>query len=526
MISEYALFSEILRNPKYENKTAVVYDTQSYTYGELRAAVELCASDLIAMGVKPGDHVGLWSYNSINWLVAMFAIVRIGGIAVLINYNMTYEFVAPRLDFADVRFLVYGLNRDTNQDSTAGEKLAKAIGCAGKTYCFAEMDYKARLKNGEQPMGLPAENPDPNRDAIIIFTTGTTAMPKAVLLSQRTILNNGAGAFHHLEAELNKYDSSCISLPLFHSYGLTVMISLIMIGQTTYLISRLKPEELINTISKYHTGVLYCVSLLVLGMITSERFKDEVAPYLKMCVLGGEFADAQQIIRMNRAYPDISIIVGYGQTESGPIISLNQPWDTVENRAYTVGTVLEGTKIRIVDPKSGEMRAQGEVGEVQVQSDSLMNGYYKTIPEKQAIGADGWLRTGDLGYLDENNHLHLTDRLKNIIIKNGENISPSEIERGLLRCEGIKQACVIGAPSPICGEEIEACLTMMDGYRFNENAIRTQLMKYIIKFKMPEHFFVYDTFPMNDSGKVNVRELRKNMLNRIKDENQNPKNAE
>lgn len=518
MISEYARFSELLDDPKIENRTAVVYDAQSYTYGELRSAVELCASDLMARGVKPGDHVGLWSYNSINWIIAMFAIIRVGGVAVLANYNMTGEFAAPLLDYADVRFLVYGLNRDTHQDSLAGEKLAKAIGCGGKTYCFAETDYKARLERGERPAALPEEDRDPNRDAVIIFTTGTTAMPKAVLLSQKSVLNNAVGAFHHLKQELDKHDSCCISLPLFHSYGLTVMVGAIMIGKTTHLISRLKPEEIINTISKYHTGMLCCVSLLVLGMISSERFKGEVAPYLRMCVLGGEFADAQQIIRMNNAYPDIAIIVGYGQTEAGPIISLNQPNDTVENRAHTVGTVLDGTKIRIVDPQSGELRAQGEVGEVQIQSDSLMNGYYKIIPEKQAIGADGWLRTGDLGYMDESNHLHLTDRLKNIIIKNGENISPSEIEKGLLRCEGVKQACVIGAPSPICGEEIEACLTMMDGYRFNENAIRTQLMKYIIKFKMPEHFFIYDTFPMNDSGKVSVRELRKNMLNRMKNE--------
>ena len=512
MISEFELFSDLLKGESREHKTALICQEETYTFGELRRAVELCASDLVKLGVKEGDHVAVWGYNSINWVVTMMAVVRLGAVAVLVNYNLASKYIAPLLEFSDVNFLAYGLNRDTKQDSDMGGALAKIIGIGDKTYRFTDMDYKARLSAGEQPVELPEENPDGNRDSVIIFTSGTTAMPKGVLLSQKSVLNNGLGAGTHLQYLDHRQNMGCLALPLFHSYGLTVLFALLQWETPGNLISELKPDVLIDAIGKYHIGILFSIGILNKGMLASPRFSTEVAPYLRWSVLGGEFADAKTILRVHQLYPDIVYLVGFGQTEAGPIISLNTPWDTVENRANTVGTAMGDTQIRIVDPTSRNVLETGKAGEVWVKSDSLMNGYYKLPPEKQAIDADGWLHTGDLGYTDEHDHLWLTGRLKDIIIKNGENISPKEVENALLLCPGVKAACVLGTPSKTSGEQINACLIMAEGCSFDERFIRTQLGKLIPTIKIPERFFIFDAFPMNDNGKIAARTLREKIL--------------
>ena len=517
MKEDCKLFSDVFAGESEENDLALLYEGVSYTRGELRKGAELCAAELVRAGVRRGDHVALWAYNSADWLMALLGIVRLGAVAVLINSAMPRAAVEPLISFCDCGALVYGLNRDTYHHENTGVQLASELGLTGKTLDLRKLCLKERIAAGEESPTLPPEDADETRTAVIIFTTGTTAEPKAVMLSQRGILRNARDAVLHAEEDFC-HERACVALPLFHSYGLTVLFSFLLMGKTICLLSRLKSDELIDAVGRYRIGMVASVGILYLGMLSSPRFKSEVAPYVRLCIVGGEFTDPQQIYRTYRAYPEITFAIGYGQTEASPIITRVCAADSPEKRAETVGTPLPGTEIRITTP-DGTEQTRGVPGEVLVRSGSLMNGYYRVPPEKQPIDENGWLHTGDLGYLDEDGYLHLTGRIKDIIIKNGENISPAEIERALRSCRGVKEVRVLGAPSPECGEEIEACLTMMEGYRFDEGSVRTQLMHCLIKFKIPANFFVYDTFPLHSNGKLNVQELRSSMLERLEKKN-------
>ena len=508
--NERFFFSDLYTTPSDREAVAVVFQEQALTYGELERAVLLCAGDLYRLGVRPGDHVALRSCNSSNWLIAFFAIVRLGGVAVLINYGLPVEYAAPLLRFTEVSFLVNGLSRD----GLSGEALASAAGISGRTYEMWSMDYAARVRSGEAPEALPPEDQSSRRTAVIIFTSGTTAEPKAVMLSQYGILQNAAGWTDHV-IDRFFHDSICIALPLFHSYGITVTMGSLLRGKTVYYPTRLKPEDILAQIKQYKIRYVGSVGTLYLGMLQSPRFRTDAAPFVRVCIVGGEFTSPEQLLRVHEAYPDVTFFVGYGQTEASPVITLTHPLDSVEKRAYTVGKPLSGISLRVVG-QDGETLTGAEDGEILVKGPNLMNGYYGLPPEKQAIDRDGWLHTGDLGHLDGDGYLHLTGRLKDIIIKNGENISPAEIERALCKCTGIREAKVLGIPHPISGEEIVACVTAMDGFSWDEEALRTELRQYLTHFKLPAHFLLYDAFPVNAGGKLDVPAIKMSAAMRLR----------
>jgi fatty-acyl-CoA synthase len=192
-----------------------------------------------------------------------------------------------------------------------------------------------------------------------------------------------------------------------------------------------------------------------------------------------------------------------------------RPTDLVEQRAQSVGQAIDGLEIRISDGKGGFL-PQGEIGEVVARGSNLMNGYDRLPKDKQPIDEDGWLHTGDLGLLDENGYLYLAGRIKDVIIRGGENISPSEIENALNQMDNIREAKVMGAPHPIYGESVEACITMTDGGKsFDQEAIKKALRAKIARFKVPSHIFLYDSFPLNVNGKLDQRALHADMLTRL-----------
>jgi fatty-acyl-CoA synthase len=221
-----------------------------------------------------------------------------------------------------------------------------------------------------------------------------------------------------------------------------------------------------------------------------------------------------QMMRLELQYANATFINMYGQSEAAPL-TMVRPSDMVEQRAQSVGQAINGLEIRISDGKGGFL-PRGEIGEVVARGSNLMNGYDKLPKDKQPIDEDGWLHTGDLGLLDENGYLYLAGRIKDVIIRGGENISPSEIENALNQVDNIREAKVMGAPHPIYGESVEACITMTDGGKsFDQEAIKNALRKVIARFKVPSHIFLYDSFPLNVNGKLDQRALHADMLTRL-----------
>jgi len=497
----------------YPGRLAIVGNGGSCTYEDMRKGICGLEKRLRGMGVKQGSRVALWSYNSANWLIAFFAIVRAGGTAVLVNYSMGSADAAELLAMTETGFLLCGDNGETKKDPDAMRTLASLAGipedhCLDIRPASVDLGYVYR----DEPEDDAPDASDEDATAFIIFTSGTTSQPKAVQISQKA-LSFDADAFN---ANIGEYAgrSVCVAVPLFHILGLLMSYAYLCRGATVCLPANYKPETLMREIDAYRISDMAAVGAIYLSLADAEGFEKNVVPNLHLCMIAGGMSTPVQMMRLELQYANATFINMYGQSEAAPL-TMVRPSDMVEKRAQTVGQAIEGMDIRISDGKGGFL-PRGEIGEVVAKGDNLMNGYDKLPTEKQPIDENGWLHTGDLGYFDEDGYLYLAGRIKDVIIRGGENISPSEIESALNQMENIREAKVMGAPHPIYGESVEACVTMTDGGRsFDQEALKTALRKVIARFKVPSHIFLYDSFPLNVNGKLDQRTLQADMLNRL-----------
>ena len=511
---ENSLFSARLCR-EYPGRLAIVGGGSNCTYEDMHKGIKILTRKLRDMGVEKGSRVALWSYNSANWLMAFFAIVRAGGTAVLVNYSMGGAAAAELLEMTETGFLLCGDNGETKKNENAMQALA-ALAHIPSEHCLdirpAALDLGHSIPEAEEePDGRKESEAD--ETAFIIFTSGTTSRPKAVQISQRA-LTFDADAFNRNIAECEGR-SVCVAVPLFHILGLLMSYAYLCRGATVCLPSNYKPDTLTREIDAYRISDMAAVGAVYLGLAEAEGFEENVVPHLHLCVIAGGMSTPVQMMRLELQFSNATFINMYGQSEAAPL-TMVRPSDLVEKRAQTVGQAIEGMDIRISDGKGGFL-PQGEIGEVVARGGNLMNGYYGLPREKQPIDEAGWLHTGDLGYLDEDGYLHLSGRIKDVIIRGGENISPSEIENALNQMDGIREAKVMGAPHPIYGESVEACVTMTDGgAAFDQEALKTGLRSMIARFKVPSHIFLYDSFPLNVNGKLDQRALHADMLTRLK----------
>ena len=507
------LFSSHLSHD-YPGRLAIVGNGGSCTYEDMQKGILGLAGKLREMGVGKGSRVALWSYNSANWLIAFFAVVRAGGTAVLVNYSMNTADAAELLTMTETGFLLCGDNSETKKNPDAMRELASLSGIP-EGRC---LDIRPDALDLSRSFRDTAETPDAHDEseadetAFIIFTSGTTSKPKAVQISQKA-LTFDADAFN---ANIGEYAgrSVCVAVPLFHILGLLMSYSYLCRGATVCLPANYKPETLATEIDAYRISDMAAVGAVYLGLEESEGFEEKVVPNLHLCMIAGGMSTPVQMMRLELQFANATFINMYGQSEAAPL-TMVRPSDLVEQRAQSVGQAIEGLDIRISDGKGGFL-PRGEIGEVVARGENLMNGYDKLPKEKQPIDEDGWLHTGDLGLMDENGYLYLAGRIKDVIIRGGENISPAEIENALTRLDNIKEAKVMGAPHPIYGESVEACVTMNDGGEsFDQEGIKNALRKVIARFKVPSHIFLYDSFPLNVNGKLDQRALHADMLMRL-----------
>jgi len=500
---------------EYPNRLAVADSSGNCTYEEMEKGIRGLSRRLREMGVKKGSRVALWGYNAANWLIAFFAIVRAGGTAVLVNYSMSSQDAAELLGMTETGFLLCGDNGETKKNPDAMRTLASLAGIPDE--CC--LDIRPSVLDLTRAFREAMEEPDARSEeeagetALIIFTSGTTSKPKAVQISQQA-LSFDAEAFN---GNISEYAgrSVCVAVPLFHILGLLMSFAYLCRGATICLPSNFKPDTLTGLIDAYRISDMAAVGAIYLSLSEAEGFEKWVVPYMHLCMIAGGMSTPVQMMRLELDYANATFLNMYGQSEAAPLTMVH-PADLVEKRAQTVGRGIEGLDIRISDGKGGFL-PQGEIGEVIARGENLMNGYDRLPKEKQPIDEAGWLHTGDLGFFDDDGYLHLAGRIKDIIIRGGENISPSEIETALNQLDGIREAKVMGAPHPIYGESVEACVTMTDGgASFDQEKIKAALRTMIARFKIPSHVFLYDSFPLNVNGKLDQRALHADMLTRIK----------
>ncbi len=520
------LFSEMLDHG--QDDAAAIVDSQGLvTYGAFRAAVAGFAAHLHDRGLAKGDRVALWGYNSANWLVAFFAIVRAGGVALLVNYSMSVEDAAELLRKANARFLVCGDNSQTKRRDDAMEALADAAGiersrcvdargdACNLASAYTAASAEAQAEGRESGRGL-AEQRQPNEEtdtAFIIFTSGTTSAPKAVCVSQRALTADARALMAGLEGTMG--GSVCVAVPLFHILGLLTSFVYLILGSAVCLPANYKANTLVSIVGENQVSDIAAVGAVYQGLAGADGFGERVVPHLRTCLIAGGMSTPVQMMRLELDFENATFINMYGQSEGAPL-TMVRPSDLVELRANTVGRAVDGVELRIAG-LDGATLPIGEVGEVLARGVCLMNGYEGLPVEDQAIDADGWLHTGDLGFLDAEGYLRLAGRIKDVIIRGGENISPAEIEAELTSIDGVADAKVMGAPHAIFGESVEACVTTQGAAPFDEGRVLEALRTRMPRYKVPAHVFAYSEFPLNVNGKLDQRALYVTMLGKLRE---------
>ena len=351
--------------------------------------------------------------------------------------------------------------------------------------------------------------------ACILFTSGTTADPKGVMLSHGNLVRTALATIKAMNWQEN--DRMCISLPLFHCFGLTSsLLSGIILGSSMCILSNARSVNVLANIQKYECTILNGVPSMFLAIIKNAHFPEFDTKSLKSGIIAGSPLSKKEYMEICKKIPSITLLPSYGQTETSPAVSFALADDSLEKRVDSVGKILPEVEVQILDLQSKKPVELMESGEIVVRGYNVMQGYYK-MPEatENTLTSDGWLYTGDIGYIDNEGYLYLVGRKKDIIIRSGENISPTEITQALLEIDTIENAAVFGIPAEVVQEEIVACLILKEGAVFDENAIKEYLKERIAYYKIPSKFFVMESFPMTANGKVKTSAIKDLILEQI-----------
>lgn len=505
------LFADIYQNARQDDP-AVWFEERTYTYGEMRRSVDYYARFLVSQGVKPGNHVALLGVNSYNWLVAFYAIIRVGAVAVLLNYMARHSTLVDLLKDTDCEFLCYG--KYTAAIKKEGE-FADLLLEAGlpKDHAFsiqhADLDFKAIVAQETiEPFVSPvSREEDSKRTSFIIFTTGTTAKPKPAMLSQYSVMNLIYLALAPLD-EVCSPKFMCL-LPLFHCFGMLVAQAYLAYGRTVYLNTLFDKLKLYKEFLKNRCGDYASVSVIFDQLARAPFWGLHRARFAKHCIVGGGFTSDEEFKFLERKYGKGKFFNGYGQTECSPLISLVYPGSPKSKQRTTVGTPVEGIELAFMDPSTKDMLPPGKPGEILVKGYNVFNGYYNFPDSEQPIDENGYLHTGDLGYLDEDGYLVLTGRLKDVIIRKGENISPKEIEDELRKFPEFGEVRALGFPSIDEGEFIIGCVELKKKpLHFREEIYLDAMRKNLSSIKIPTHIVYMKKFPRTPSGKLDEANLR------------------
>ncbi len=483
------------------------------TWKECVEEVELRAAELLSKNIKKGTHVGLLVPNSMEAFVMMLACWDIGAVTVLLNTSLTAEELSLLLELSEVSVLVSGgqykqiVLMQTVEDVLAQYQRLPVIDLYAPPQ--AGVDH-GLLEHAQALVG-------PEDMAAILFTSGTTSLPKAVPSTHFMRVNSARIQARDLAA--TEEDKFCVTIPLFHCFGLTTsVLSAVAVGGCICFPKSNRTAELMHTISTMRCTVLNCVPTLFFAMMAREDFDTYDISSLRIGYIGGSFYTPEQFARIENKF-GLLLLSSLGQTEATAGLSVSYLTDSLEVRSTTVGHFMEHLEGCIMDP-DGNRVPTGTQGEICIRGFCVMEGYYRSPAQTAAaIDAAGWLHTGDMGYLDEEDNIHLTGRLKDLVIRGGENIAPAEIENCFIElCPDIAQIKVVGVPDAHYGEELCACIEMKQDAHVAEEALRSRAAEYLAYYKIPKYFLFVEHIPTTPSGKIRGPEVKELCIQKLREE--------
>ena len=526
---------------EFPDRLAFKYTTLDYTrtYYEFRRDVDTFARSLISMGVKAGHHVAVWATNVPQWYIAFWAVTKIG--AVLVSMNTAYkiheaEYLLKQSD-THTLILVDGF-RDSNysaiiaelcpelEQTRSGDPLHSkrlpflrnviTVGFKQKG-CISWEDAIARADMVPiEEVYRRAAAVDKDDVCNMQYTSGTTGFPKGVMLTHYNVVNNGKYIGDRMD--LSTADRMMIQVPMFHCFGMVLSMTAAMThGSTLLPLPYFSPQPALACIHNEHITTFNGVPTMFIALMQHPDFEKTDFSHLRIGIMAGSNCPADLMKEAATGHMHMKEIVSvYGQTEASPGCTMSTYSDSLEVRTETVGSAFANVECKIIDPETGEDCPDGVNGEFVARGYNIMKGYYK-MPKAtaSAIDADGWLHTGDLACRRPDGNYLITGRLKDMIIRGGENIYPKEIEEFIYTCPKVSDVQVIGVPDERYGEEIMACIILKDGESMTEQEMKEYIGAHMARHKVPRYIDFVDSFPMNAAGKILKYKMRENAIEKL-----------
>lgn len=527
---------------KYPEHEAVVYADRNLrmNYKEFNTLARKAARGLMKLGVKKGEHIAAWSSNTPEWVVSQFATGKMGAVLVTVNTNYRtaeLEYLLKQSDsttiilmeqFKDASYIdmVYEIvpelktSEPGKLESSTLPYLKNVIIMGEKrfpgTYSWQDIldmaDDVTEEELDEQMATLKQS------DVINMqYTSGTTGFPKGVMLTHSNIVNNAYNVASAMK--LTDQDRLCIPVPFFHCFGCVMgTLACATMGATMVPVQEFSPKAVLETVEKEKCTALHGVPTMFIAELNDPDFEKYDLSSLRTGIMAGSNCPIEVMKAVNEKMGATEITIAYGQTEASPVITQSRTIDPLELRVETVGKALPEVEVKIVKPGTMEEVQRGVQGELCTRGYHVMDGYYKNPDAtREAIDGEGWLHTGDLAVMDENGYCRVTGRLKDMIIRGGENIYPREIEEFLYRHPKVLDVQVVGIPDSVYGEEVMAWIILKDGETATAEEIKEYCKGKISKHKIPRYIEFTDSYPMTASGKIQKFKLKEQALEAVEE---------
>ncbi len=535
-------FSEVLDRmvEEFPDQYCFKYTTLDYTrtYSEFRDDVDTFARSLISLGVKAGTHVAVWASNVPQWFIAFWATVKIGAVLVTVNTAYKIHEAEYLLRQSDTHTLIMTEGaKDTHygkivaelcpelENTKPGSSLhARRLPFLRNviTVGFKQKGCLTWNEAVERSSQVPLEEVrrlaaavDKDDVCNMQYTSGTTGFPKGVMLTHYNVVNNGKYIGDHMD--LSTADRMMIQVPMFHCFGMVLSMTAAMThGATMYPLPYFSPKPALSCVHNEHITTFNGVPTMFIAMMQHPDFEKTDFSFIRTGIMAGANCPAELMKKAADVMNMKEIVSVYGQTEASPGCTMSSYYDSLEVRTETVGSAFANVECKIIDPETGLDCPDGVNGEFVARGYNLMKGYYK-MPSATAstIDEEGWLHTGDLACRTPEGNYMITGRLKDMIIRGGENIYPKEIEEFIYTNPKVKDVQVIGVPDKQYGEEIMASIVLKDGETMTEDELKAFVAASMARHKVPRYVDFVDAFPMNAAGKILKYKMREDAAKKL-----------
>ncbi|QHS23386.1 AMP-binding protein [Virgibacillus sp. MSP4-1] len=518
---------------EHPDREAVVYPEKGlrWSYQQLDELSTEAAKGFMSLGIEKGENIAIWADNQPEWILSQFASGKMGAVLVTVNTNYQATELEYQLKQSDTTTLILTESyKDTSYIDILNEvcpelkhsekgklkssklpNLKNIIVISDRSYdgCYTwkEVMEKGLSVTDESLL----ERKDSLHDDEVInmqYTSGTTGFPKGVMLSHYNIVNNGKQVAERMN--LTGEDRLCIPVPLFHCFGCVMgTLASVSQGATMVMVEHFDAEKVLRAVDQEKCTALHGVPTMFIGELNHPSFDQYDLSHLRTGIMAGSNCPIEVMRSVMDKMGISEITIAYGQTESSPVITQSKTDDPIELRVSTVGKAQPNVEVKIVDPATNETLPPNTPGELCARGYLVMKGYYNNEEAtKNTIDKDGWLHTGDIGIKDENGYVEITGRIKDIVIRGGENIYPREIEEFLYTHPDVLDVQVIGIPDEKYGEEIMAWIIPKEDSSVTEEEVREFCQGKISRHKIPRYIKFTDEYPMTASGKVQKFKLR------------------